>query len=486
MLIGGSPLRILRLTAAGARALDALAGGAPVGEAPTSQWLARRLLDTGFAHPRPPAASFTVSVVIPVRDRPEGLAATLGAPLGAHGVGRVVVVDDGSVGAETSQVASSAGAIVIRHQDRHGPGAARNTGARATDSEIVAFVDADCVPGAGWLDALLPHFSDERVGAVAPRVVAGGEAGGKSGGEAGEKWGGKAGEKRGRMSGGEAGREAGGKTGAPEWLLEYERLRSPLDRGPVESPVRPRGRVPFVPAAALLVRRAALDDVGGFEEDVFVGEDVDFVWRLVSAGWTVRYEPAVTVVHPARQDAAAWLRQRYGYGTSAAPLAAHHDGAVAPLTVSAWSALAWGLAAVRRPVAGAAVGLGTTVLLARRLRSLEHPMAEAFALGGTGNLAAGRLCADAVRRTWWPIALVAGLLWRRPRPGLFAAFVIPPLVDWARERPSIGAAQWLLARLADDMAYGAGVWAGAIRARSAAALKPDLSNWPGRRAAVET
>ncbi|HVM67141.1 MAG TPA: hypothetical protein VMU14_19895, partial [Acidimicrobiales bacterium] len=87
VLIGGAPLRVLRLTAAGARALDALEGGAPVGEAPTSQWLARRLLDAAIAHPRPAPASFSVSVVIPVRDRPAGLAATLEAVCGGDCVG---------------------------------------------------------------------------------------------------------------------------------------------------------------------------------------------------------------------------------------------------------------------------------------------------------------------------------------------------------------------------------------------------------------
>jgi mycofactocin system glycosyltransferase len=481
VVIGGAPLRVLRLTAAGALALDALEGGAPVGEAPTSQWLARRLLDAGIAHPRPAPAAFQVSVVIPVRDRPAGLATTLEAVCGGHGIGveeaaggsgaaaagdaggvrasggadvragvdEVVVVDDGSDGEGTSLVASRAGATVLRHAEPHGPGAARNTGAKATDSEIIAFVDADCTPPPGWLDALLPHFSDEAVGAVAPRVV------------------------------------AGGRVGAPAWLLAYERLRSPLDRGAAEAPVRPRGVVPFVPAATLLVRREAFEAVGGFDEGMPVGEDVDFVWRLADAGWTVRYEPAVRVVHPVRPDAVAWLRQRHGYGTSAAPLASRHGAAVAPLTVSAWSAVAWALAALRRPLTGASVGAATTALLARRLGALEHPWEEAFALAGRGNLAAGRLCADAVRRPWWPFALLGALVWRRARPGVAAAFVVPPLVEWAQDRPPMGAGHWLAARVADDLAYGAGVWTGAVRARSLQALMPDLSNWPGRRAAVE-
>jgi mycofactocin system glycosyltransferase len=448
VLIGGAPLRILRLTAAGARALDALAQGAPVGEAPTSQWLARRLLDTGLAHPRPSPLAPSVTAVVPVRDRPAGLAATLEA-LAAAGAPEVVVVDDGSDGPGTAWAAERGGATVVRHEEARGPGAARNTGAKSTASEVIAFVDADCTPSPGWLEPLLPHFGDETVGAVAPRVI------------------------------------AGHRVGTPRWLGEYEVARSPLDRGTREAPVRPRGVVPFVPAAALLVRRRAFEDIGGFDEDLRTGEDVDLVWRLHEAGWAVRYEPAATVVHPPRPDAAAWLRQRYDYGSSAAPLAARHRSAVAPLTVSGWSALAWALICARRPAAGAAVGIGTTVLLARRLGALEHPWREAVTLAGRGHLAAGRLCADAVRRAWWPAALGVAAGWRRARPGIAAAFIVPPLLEWVRERPALGPGRWLLARVADDTAYGAGVWAGAVRMRSAAALVPDLSNWPGRRPAVE-
>ena len=66
VLFGGSPPRLLRLNPAGVRALDELRGG-PVGS-PDSGRLARRLTDTGLAHPRPPARprAAEVTVVIPV------------------------------------------------------------------------------------------------------------------------------------------------------------------------------------------------------------------------------------------------------------------------------------------------------------------------------------------------------------------------------------------------------------------------------------
>ena len=56
------------------------------------------------------------------------------------------------------------------------------------------------------------------------------------------------------------------------------------------------GRVAYVPAACLVVRRAALGE--GFDESLRVGEDVDLVWRLDAAGWLVRYDAGVVVDPP--------------------------------------------------------------------------------------------------------------------------------------------------------------------------------------------
>ncbi len=106
--------------------------------------------------------------MIPVRDRPDDLAATL-ATIGD--VGAVVVVDDGSEGEAVAQVAHRYPTTYLRHDTRTGPAAARNTGWRATTTTLVAFVDADCEPQPAWLDRLLPHFGDPEVAAVAPRIT---------------------------------------------------------------------------------------------------------------------------------------------------------------------------------------------------------------------------------------------------------------------------------------------------------------------------
>jgi len=438
VLVGGAPLRIMRLSAAGRRAVDAFAHGDPVGASAGRRALARRLLDAAMANPRPTKPGTLtpadVTAVIPVKDDPGGLARTLAA-LGA--LAHVIVVDDGS---ERPVV----GGTVIRHHRARGPAAARNNGWATASTGLVAFVDADCEPSPGWLTALLPHFDDPAVAAVAPRVTSRPDP------------------------------------ALPPALAIYEAQRGPLDRGARPAIVRPLSPVPYVPTAALVVRRAALEQVGGFDEALRFGEDVDLVWRLGAAGHTVRYEPATTVTHPTRRSAPAWARQRFDYGTSAAPLARRHGKAVAPLRLSGWSAAAWALVLAGRPVAGLSVAAVSTALLGPRLSGLEHPWREAVRLAGGGNAYAGRYVADALTRSWWPLALTTGVLWRRSRPALVAAFTVPALAEWVAERPPIGPGRWVAMRLADDLCYGAGVWAGTIRGRTAAALRPDLVSWPGR------
>ena len=450
VLVGGTPLRLLRLTAAGARLVDRLVAGDAVPQSGGAPRLVRRLLDAGIAHPRPGRSTISradVTVVIPVRDHPHDLAMTL-ATVGD--VQAVVVVDDGSKDGTVARLANEHRATSLRHDQSRGPAAARNTGWHAAATDFVAFVDAGCEPAPGWLERLLPHFDDPCVAAVAPRILS-------------------------RIP-----------PTLPDVLARYERSVPSLDRGADEALVRPRSRVPFVPTAALVVRRDALVVLDGFDEALRFGEDVDLVWRLVEAGWSVRYEPSAVVSHVARRSARAWLRQRFDYGTSAAPLAERHGSAVAPLAVSPWSALAWMLTGLGAPVAGTAVAAGTTALLAPRLEGLDHPWTEAARLAGKGHLYAGLSVAGAVRRAWWPIAAAAAIGSRRARYGVLAAITIPAWLEWRRVRPGLDPVRWTAMRVADDVAYGAGVWWGCWRARSPAALKPDLTSWPGRRAAIES
>ena len=65
----------------------------------------------------------------------------------------IIVVDDGSATPVTLDGAD--GAVRLLRQERSGPASARNAGARAARAPLVAFIDDDCEPAPGWLEALL-------------------------------------------------------------------------------------------------------------------------------------------------------------------------------------------------------------------------------------------------------------------------------------------------------------------------------------------
>lgn len=58
------------------------------------------------------------------------------------------------------------------------------------------------------------------------------------------------------------------------------------------------GDVGWAVGAALLLRRAAVADIGGFDERLFLfAEDLEWCWRAHERGWTIRFEPAAVVRH---------------------------------------------------------------------------------------------------------------------------------------------------------------------------------------------
>jgi N-acetylglucosaminyl-diphospho-decaprenol L-rhamnosyltransferase len=82
---------------------------------------------------------------------------------------------------------------------------------------------------------------------------------------------------------------------------------------------------------AALLRKAALDEVGGFDRELFLYyEDTDLSWRLRSGGWTVRYcEPAVARhLHAASSDSASPLFRYYNTRNSLIVFARHAPVAV--------------------------------------------------------------------------------------------------------------------------------------------------------------
>jgi mycofactocin glycosyltransferase len=442
-LLGGSPTRLLRLAPA---AQDMLADGRLKVHDAVSAELARTLLDATVAHPRPAGGPShrDVTVVIPVRDNAYGLYRLVNALRDL----RIIIVDDGSsTPIERDDIAGQHPDIeVLRHGQSKGPAAARNTGLAACKTGFVAFLDSDVVPRRGWLEVLLGHFCDPTVALVAPRIV--------------------------------------GLAQTDHLVARYEAVRSSLDLGQREAPVIPYTSVSYVPSAAIICRTAKLRDIGGFDETLRSGEDVDLCWRLVEAGARLRYEPIAQVGHDHRTQLRDWIARKAFYGESAAPLSVRHPDKIAPLMISGWALAAWVLMAIGSSfsyLASLLVAALTGRRIAKTLQGSDTQIWDVLAVAARGLWSSAMQLASAICRHYWPIALLAAIVFRPCRRVVLIAAVVDGVVDWANRRQSadedarpIGLLTYILLKRLDDLAYGLGLWYGVVRERNIGPLKPQI------------
>lgn len=429
-LVAGSPLTFFSVTEAGARILSLVQNNDLLTDG--HEPLTDRLVAAGAAHPlwNIPVPADRVTVVIPSYlaesrdfDRLARLVSNL-QPL------RVVVVDDCS-----PEPIVLPDATVLRHDVNQGPGAARNTGLAHVTTPFVAFVDDDASPRCDDLQRLASQMNDARVALVAPRIRS---------------------SENGRLTG------------------EYEQHHSPLDLGPHPTVVRPLSRVSYVPATVLVCRTEAVRSLSGFDESMRIGEDVDFVWRVSAAGHLCRYEPTVSCEHEARINVRLLLRQRFSYGTSAATLALRHGSAATPLRANIIMlvpslALLLGYAWVFLPLLPFVY-----VWYQLSLHRSHLGYRERMHITSLGFMSTIRLTASAIARVWWPVFLVVGLFEFSFGFALLVSLLVPAVYGLVRHRPKRIFGYTGL-RMVDSLAYGAGVWTGAVRQRSLRCLMPTVT-----------
>jgi glycosyl transferase family 2 len=202
-----------------------------------------------------------VSVVIPVRDDPEGVRAVTAAlehqTLPRDEFEVIVAVDGGDAPPVPPGVRVVAGPPCNSY-------AARNRGVRAARAPVLAFTDADCLPEPEWLERGLAALDGADIVAGAVRLAVAR-----------------------RLT---------------VWaLLDIERN---LDQ---EAAVRCNVAV----TANLFMRRETFDAIGGFDASLPSGSDHEAVRRAAQRGATLRYAPQAEIRHPARDGARAVLGNRW-------------------------------------------------------------------------------------------------------------------------------------------------------------------------------
>ncbi|MEJ7737495.1 MAG: glycosyltransferase [Chitinophagaceae bacterium] len=127
-------------------------------------------MDSTHPHIRTSAHPYiSISVIIPTYRRPELLKKCLKA-LAAQNLHKamfeVIVVSDGPDEVTSKAITDwvNKGDVNLHYHHlpvKKGPAAARNTGWRLAQANLIAFTDDDCLPDSGWLTALLNTYKDE-------------------------------------------------------------------------------------------------------------------------------------------------------------------------------------------------------------------------------------------------------------------------------------------------------------------------------------
>lgn len=212
-----------------------------------------------------------VSIVIPCFNRAELTVKCLES-LRAHTdpeLYEVILVDNGSTDATTLiSEGTSAGLRVIRNEQNCGFGTACNQGARLASSAYVCFLNNDTVVLPGWLAPLLAALDeDPALAAVQPKLI----------------------YPDGSLN------DAGGLVfqGGTPWV--YGKGHP----DPCAPPFATRRAPDYASGACLVVRKAAFEEVGGFDDRYAPAyfEDTDLSFALRDRGWKVLYEPASTIIH---------------------------------------------------------------------------------------------------------------------------------------------------------------------------------------------
>ena len=239
-----------------------------------------------------------VSIVVGTRDRPASLATCLRALLALdYPRFEIVVVDNAPSSSATADLIREAYGSEPRvrylREDRPGTAWARNRGLQAVRGEIVAFTDDDVTVDRYWLAELAAGFTlAENVGCVTgatfPMEL---------------------------------------QTQAQLWFEiygcfsnGYARRVFDLAEHRFKSRLYPYAAGVFGAGVNMAYRTKIARAIGGFDpalgggSPARGGEDIAMFFQIVSAGYTLIYEPGAIVRHLHRRDYSALRKQMYGYG----------------------------------------------------------------------------------------------------------------------------------------------------------------------------
>ncbi|MBW2284858.1 MAG: glycosyltransferase [Deltaproteobacteria bacterium] len=209
----------------------------------------------------------------------------------------VVVIDDGSTDGTGKMIALMRRevpfALVYSRQERLGIPAARNAGIRLSRGRILVFTDDDCRFQSDWLTRLSRHFDTPNLGAV----------------------------------------------GVPDrnppdgpffsQCVDYA-VNSLAGSGGVRQKAGARLARYLPRGFGMAIPRPVIEAVGGFDETLAAGEDIELSYRVRKGGYLVSFDPDAFVWHERRGTPRSFIRQMFTRGFTRIELVRRHRGMMEP------------------------------------------------------------------------------------------------------------------------------------------------------------
>ncbi len=171
----------------------------------------------------------------------------------------IIVVDNGSTDS-TTRIAAGFGVKVV-YESVVGRSKARNRGIKESKGKLIAFIDSDAIADANWLAWLVKRYEQGDLAGVAGSIKA----------------------------------------------LNPDKLSAKL----LELATANK---PHYGGGNIMYERDTIIEVGMFNENLQMAEDVELAWRVLKAGKRIGFEPRAVVYHAHRESMSELLRQQYNFG----------------------------------------------------------------------------------------------------------------------------------------------------------------------------
>ena len=191
----------------------------------------------------------------------------------------IIFVDDGSSD-DTAKIVGEFPVQLVQGEGK-GPGAARNLGWRAAESDMVWFVDSDCVAEPDALQRLLSHMDDPDVAAV---------------------------------------------SGSYGIMNRHSLLARLIHEEIIQRHLAMGKQVNFLATFNVLYRRSTLGELGGFDERYLKGQDAELSFRALEAGCKLHFEIDSRVNHFHEEHWMRYLRTQRQQGYWRLWLHMEHSG----------------------------------------------------------------------------------------------------------------------------------------------------------------